>query len=460
MATLKITKGLDIPVAGAPAGELQELSANGRKLTPKFVALDFEPFVDSKPRLLVKAGEVVKRGQPLVEDKGIEGVMFASPASGVVQEVRRGLKRRLLDLVIEVSEKEEIHNWGSLDVKTVSKEKLLERMKEGGVFPHIRQRPFDKLADPGKTPRDIFVRALDTAPFAPPMEMQVKGHEEDFQIGLDALAKLTSGKVHLVYEAGTSFKPFTDAKNVQTHTIEGPHPAGLSSTHIHYIAPITHVDDTVWTLSARDVVVLGHLLRTGEYLVDRVISIAGPGIIDGKTGYFRVRAGQQVENLIAGRVSKGIMRFVSGDLLTGSKVESNGFLGFYHTQLAVLPESVEREMLHFFRLGINKYTASHTYLSGFLDNKERSYEFNTSNHGEHRGFVIAKMYDKVMPMNIPTMQLMKALQGEDYDTAEKLGLLEVAPEDFALGTFVCPSKQELCEIVRKGLANYASEVLA
>jgi Na+-transporting NADH:ubiquinone oxidoreductase subunit A len=459
MTTLKISKGLDIPVRGAPEGPLQELSVDGRAVRPKYISLNFDPFVEARPRLLVKSGEVVKLGQPLIEDKSTPGRMFASPAAGVVQEVRRGLKRRLLDIVIEVSDNEERHSFGSLDVDSASKEQLIDRMKEGGIFAHIRQRPFDRLADPSATPRDIFVRGVETAPFNPPAEMQVKGHEEDFQAGLDALSKLTSGKVHLVYKEGSELSAFTEAKNVERHTVEGPHPAGLSSTHIHFIAPINHVDDTVWTLSARAVVILGHLLRTGEYLVDRVVSIAGPGVLPGKAGYFLVRAGQPVETLIAGRISNGSMRFVSGDLLSGKKVDADGFLGFYHSQLSVVPESVERELLHFFRLGINKYTASHTYLSGFLDKKDRTYNFNTSNHGEHRGFIIGKEYDKVMPMNIPTMQLVKAIQSGDFDYAETLGLLEVAPEDFALATFVCPSKQEMCEIVRNGIAEYASEVL-
>ncbi len=457
MTHIKTKKGLDIPIEGKPQGDVQPLDAPNAYGQLKLIALDFDPFSDVKPRLLKKAGEVVKIGEPLVEDKEFPGRYFASPAAGVVKEVRRGLKRRLLSIVIEVSENEEVVEYPKIKPKDLGKEELTEHFKESGLFAHIRQRPFDTLANPDSDPRAIFVKAIDTNPLSPPFELQVEGHKTDFQVGLDALARFCP--VHLVYAKDTTCDAFTKAENVERHTAEGPHPVGNSSVHIHFISPIQNYEDVVWTVTAYDVICIGHLLRTGKMLLEKVISIAGPGVIPDRTGYFRVRRGCPVATLITNRVQKGHMRFVSGNIYTGKQVGSDGFLGFYDTELIVIPENVSREFLHFFRLGIDKYTASKTYLSGHLDNSKREYSFTTNNHGEHRGFVIGHPYDDIMPMRIPTMQLAKAVMAEDFDLAEDYGLLEVAPEDFGPATFVCPSKMEMVDIIRNGLQAYRAEVL-
>jgi len=456
---IKTSKGLDIPIAGKPEGPIQELEADGREVKAEKIALNFDPFDEIKPKLLVKVDDTVKIGQPLVADKDCMERVFVSPAAGRVIEIKRGLKRRLLNIVIKVDENEKYEEHQSLDPQTAGRDEIIERMKEGGLFAHFRQRPFNLLADPEKTPRAIFVKALESAPFTPPAEMQVEGHEEHFQTGLDALSKLTEGNVHLVFHKDSTLKAFTDAKNVQKHTAEGPHPISSPSLHIHSVSPVRSTEEVVWTANAHDVVLLGYLLNEGRYYTERVVSVAGPGVVPGRTGFFRTRAGVPVECLIAGRSKKEKMRFVSGDVLTGKKVDSDEFLEFYHYGLVLLPESTKREFVHFFRLGVNKYSNSRAYLSGHLKNSEREYEFTTSQHGEHRFFITPEPYEKVMPMNIDVMHLVKAVMAEDYDYAEELGFLEVVGEDFALPTFVCPSKMEMVDIVRKGLRNYSKEVL-
>lgn len=459
MADIRTLKGLTIPVRGAPKGVLRPLEADGKRLSPKRVALTFYSFEGLKPRLLKKAEDVVKIGEPLVEDKSTPGRFFVSPGSGVIVEVKRGLKRRLLEIVIELNKEEEHYERAPLPLTKASRDELIERLKEGGLFAHIRQRPFDRLADPHKKPRAIFVKALESAPFVPSSEMQVEGYESYFQVGLDALKMLTDGDIHLVYSAKSSYLPFKNALNVIHHTAEGPHPVANPSLHIHEISPIQKVEEVVWTLTAYDVTCIGMLLETGRYRTARPISVGGPGCLEGREGFFEGRMGMEIEPLITNRLIHEKMRFVSGNLLMGTEVAAKGFLDFYDMGLALLPLPKEREMLHFFRLGIDKYSASHTYLSGFLKGSERTYNFTTSQHGEERFFVTSSPYDKVMPMNIPTMPLAKAVMAEDFDLAEELGLLEVAPEDFALATFVCPSKMELVEIIRKGLLDYAPEVL-
>lgn len=457
MAHIKIKKGLDIPIEGKPEGKIQSVLADGREVLPSYLSLNLNPFTNIRCNLLVKVGDQVKIGQPICVDKACPGRMFVSPATGVIKEFRRGLKRRLLNIVIEADreEKEVLHP--PMDVGRASKEEIIERLKLGGLFAHIRKRPFNFLADPQKTPRAIFVKAVESAPFAPPFEMQVEGWEQAFQVGLDALKGLTEGPVHLVYKKDCQFTPFTGAEGVEKHTVEGPHPVGNLSLHIHYLSPIKHPEEVIWTLNAHDVVGVGLMLLEGRYFTDRVISIAGPGVLPEKRGFYRVRAGYPIEELIAGRIQEGHQRLISGDVLTGQQVEPQDFLEFYHFGFCVVPESLKREFLHFFRLGTGKFTASGAYASGHLKGKE--YNFTTNLHGEERAFVIGSPYDRVMPMAIPVMALIKAIMAEDYDLAEELGLLEVDAEDFALPTFVCPSKIEMVDIVSQGLQAHAQEVL-
>lgn len=453
MVHIKIKRGLDIPIEGKPKGEVSHLES------PQLVALNLDSFDDLKFRILIREGESVKLGQPLVEDKDCPGRFFVSPAGGVVREIRRGLKRRLLDIVIEMSGKEEKERHPILDPAALSREELIERLKLGGLFAKIRQRPFNFLADPQKIPASIFIKALESAPFTPPAELQVEGFELEFQKGLDLLSKLTEGQVHLIYRQGTNCKAFSEAKGVEHHTAEGPHPVSNPSVHIAEIDPILTPEKVVWSLDALTVVAIGYLFMHGEYFISRVVAIAGPGIIEGRTGYFRLREGYPISGMIAGRVKKGHVRFISGNPLTGHMVDADDFLGFDETVFCAIPENTKREFIHFFRPGMEKYTFSKTYLSGHLDHSYRDYFFTTNQHGEHRPFIDSTLYDEVMPLQIPTMQLVKAIMAEDYDLAAELGLLEVDSEDFALPAFVCPSKIEMTEIVKQGLRRYAADTL-
>jgi len=462
MAHIKIRKGLDIPISGKPMGDPMPLILSGEaspRSAPHQIALDLNPFEDLKFKVLVRLEDKVKLGQPIVEDKDCPGRYFVAPAGGVIREIRRGLKRRLLDVVIEVERPEEVEKHPILDPRQLSRQELIERLKLGGLFAHIRQRPFNFLAEPYKVPRSIFVKAIESLPFTPSAEMQVAGYEKEFQTGLDVLAKLTDGHVHLIYRQGTTTKAFSEAKGVQRHTAEGPHPVSNPSVHISRLDPIRSVEDIVWTLNAHTVIMIGYLFMHGEYFVSRVVSIAGPGILEGKTGYFKVREGFPVSALVAGRLKKGYVRLISGEPLRGRQVESEDYLGFEDTVFCALPENTKREFMHFFRLGMDKYTYSGTYVSGHLDNSQKEYDFSTSQHGESRPFIDGTMSDEVMPLNVSPMNLVKAVLAEDYDLAVQLGLLEVDSEDFDLPTFVCPSKIEMMEIIKKGLQRYSGEML-
>jgi len=462
MAHIKITKGLDIPIEGKPEGPVRPFIPAGEAsplLSPQYISLNLKSFSDLKLKLLVKQDETVQLGQPLVEDKAAPGRMFVAPAAGTIKEITRGYKRSLLDIVIAVDKEEHHREYAKIHVEDSTCETLITRMKEGGIFTHIYVRPFNYLANPDKKPRSIFVKAIESAPYEPPAELQIKGHEYEFQIGLNALSKLSDGNVHLIYRLGSDQKAFSQAKNVQKHTAEGPHPIGNASIHIQAIDPIKKPDDVIWTIKAHHVVALGYLLEHGKIFVERVISIAGPGILPERTGYFKVRDGYPISPLLAGGIQKGPQRFISGNPLTGYKVEEEDFLGFENCVFSVIPENYKREFMHFFRLGISKYTFSKTYLSGHLNNTDEQYFFSTNQHGEHRAFIDSTLYDKVQPLAVPTMLLVKAVMAEDFELAESLGLLEVVGEDFALPSFVDPSKIEMGEIIDKGLKRYANEVL-
>lgn len=448
---IQVKKGLDIPINNKPQGDI-------RPLHPfHVVALHLDAFEEISFTLHVKLGDEVKIGQPLAESKHVSGKMFVSPASGIITNISRGLKRRLISIEIRISEKESFFEQGSLNHQTASREEIVSHLMKGGIFPHLRRRPFDLLAEPTSIPKAIFVSAVDTLPFSVPPELHVRGHETEFQIGLQTLTKLTSGKVHLVFRKESTCKAFTEAKSVEKHIVTGPHPSGNVSTHIHFIHPLLKVDDLVWTLNINDVIAVGKMMHQGRYHYERVLSLAGNGFQKEKVGFYQGRMGCNIAELSQNALVEGPLRLISGDPLVGFGAEKKDFLGFYHTTLSALVESAQRESFHFFRWGLRKYSSFRAYASG-RTKSALEFEFTTNQHGEERAFIDGSIYDKVMPLKVPTMFLIKALLAEDYELAHNLGLLEVCAEDFALPAFICPSKIEMVEIVKEGLLKSAKEL--
>jgi len=441
---IKIKRGLNIPFRSSTRSAISSLPK------PTKVALNLNVFDDIRFKLLVKVGDSVKIGQPLAENKAVPGQLFLSPAGGVVCELKRGLKRRLLDIVIDVAdhEKEYIHKVP----ENLSKESLLELFLRAGIFPHIRLRPFDLIADPTHLPRAIFVRAVELRPLVPPADKQVEGREAFFAKGLETLGKIA--KVHLVHEEGSRCRSFINAEGVERHSVEGPYPASNPSVHIHHVMPIKKVSDYTWTIDVEGVITIGKLMVEGKYYIDRVIGLGGEGVFE--DAYFHGRMGYPIAELTKGRVKEELLSYISGDPLSGNSADPTDFLGFFDSCVSVLPVNVKRQKFHFLRLGQNKYSATRTYLSGFFPKK--SYPFTTNQHGEERAFVDPAIYDKVMPMRIPTAHLVKALLAQDFELAEILGVYEVAAEDFILPTFICPSKIEMVAIVKQGLHLFAKEM--
>ena len=440
---IRIKRGLDIPFADRPSSFLHSLPK------PRQIALNLEPFDAIRFKLHVKVGDHVKLGQPLAENKAIPGQMFVSPAAGQVSELKRGLKRRLLDIVIDVDEEEEefIHEPPGED-----RDAILDFFLRAGVFPHIRQRPFDLIANPKHLPKAIFVRALESRPYVPAAGWQVEGRYPFFEKGLEVLGNIAP--VHLVHGESTKCVDFRNAKGVERHSIKGPHPAGNPSVHIHHIMPIKRAQDYIWTIDVEGVNTIGKLFLKKSYYVDRIIGVAGSGLTE--SAYFKGRMGYPIADIVKDRTKEELLCFISGDPLTGSRVDLADFLGFYDSCVSVLPVNTKRQLFHFLRLGRKKYSATRTYFSGFVPKK--SYAFTTNQHGEERAFIDPTVYDKVMPMRIPTAHLVKAILAQDFELAEALGIYEVAPEDFVLPTFICPSKIDMVGIVKQGLHLFAKEM--
>lgn len=444
-----IKKGLDIPILGRPEGKISPLPP------PSLVSLNLAPFSEIGFKLLVKEGAQVKIGQPLAENKAVPGQMYVSPACGTVSEIRRGQKRQLLDIVIAVAQKEEYEEHGPLSLRETSKEQILQRLLQGGIFPHIRMRPFDLVATPRLLPKHIFVSALTSVPLAPPAEMHVEGEEESFQAGLDALAKLTEGRVHLVFRDKTACRAFSDARGALKHTVVGPHPAGNPSLHIHRVHPIKNAQEIIWTLSAPDVVTLGKMVSQGRYYTKRIVAVAGSGVQEGKRGFFAARAGLPLSSFASFLISETPLQLISGDPLSGSSAKEEDFLGFYHNCFSAIPQNTERKWMPFMRLSSKNFSSFRTYFSLPF---RMGYSFTTNQHGEGRPFIDGSVYQKAMALRIPVMELTRAVLAENFELAETLGLLEVAPEDFALPAFICPSKIDFMEIIRRGLRQYAHEL--
>lgn len=391
----------------------------------------------------------MEAGSPLFHDKYNERVQYLSPVSGTVKEVVRGAKRRVLAIEITADATDTYRSFDKVNPATASREQVLDAVLAGGMFPFIEQRPFAVPADPKDTPRSIHVSGFSSAPLAPETAVVMAGRMEAFQAGIHALNKLAGpGGVHLGVRSGDA--TFNGVTGCEITAFDGPHPAGNVGVQIHAIAPINR-GEVVWTMHMEDVANLGHLLLNGEYKMDRVIAAAGSE--HPAPQHFAVRLGAQVSTVLAGFTANADTRIVSGDPLTGQQVDATGYLGDQHHQVTVLPEGNKPKFLlttGWLGLGLDKFSLSHAFPTWLLP-KSKEFALDTCNNGEERAFVVSGQYDAVFPFDIYPEQLIKSIIVNDIDAMEKLGIYEVAPEDFALCEYACTSKIQSQRIVREGL---------
>ncbi len=437
---IKIKNGLNINLLG----EAEKIITEAH---PKKCAIKPIDFVGVFPKLMVKEGDEVKAGTPLFFDKYREDIIFTAPVSGKVTEIRRGAKRVLLEIVVEADGRNDFLDFGKASPATLSREEIVARMLQSGVWPLIRQRPYSIIAEPKAEPKAIFISAFDTAPLAPDFDLILHSNEEPFQAGLDILAKLTSGKVHLNLDTRQMGPKIWDAfKGVRINYFSGKHPSGNVGTQIAHLDPINK-GDIVWYLRPQEVIAIGRLFLTGKIDNTRLIAFSGSEVV--KPRYIRTLLGSSIEEIVKDGLKTSNVRYISGNALSGKKIEFDGFVGYYDNQITVLPEGDHYEFIGWALPGLNKFSYSHTFLSWITPHKR--YALDTNLNGAERAYVMTGKYEKVFGWDIYPLELIKATIIEDIDLMEKLGIYEVDEEDFALCEFIDTSKTEIQAIIRHGL---------
>lgn len=444
---ITIKKGLDLPIAGKPAQVIHD----GAAITE--VAVLGEEYVGMRPSMKVREGDVVKKGQVLFEDKKNPCVVFTAPASGTVTAINRGAKRVLQSVVIKLEGESQMTfaKYSIEQLANLTVEQVKQNLVESGLWTALRTRPFSKIPAIDSKPSSIFVNAMDTNPLAAEPALIIKENAEAFQNGLTVLSRLNEGKLFVCKAAGTSI-PTINASNVQVEEFSGPHPAGLSGTHIHFLDPVS-ISKFVWYINYQDVIAIGKLFTTGELYVDRVVSLAGPQVKNPRL--VRTRLGANLNELTAGELADGENRVISGSVLNGhTAVAPVNYLGRYALQVSVIAEGREKEFLGWISPGSNKFSITRTVLGHF---GHKLFKFTSAINGGHRAMVPIGTYERVMPLDIIPTLLLRDLSAGDTDSAQALGCLELDEEDLALCTFVCPGKNEYGPMLRAALDKIEKE---
>ena len=447
---IKIKKGLDIPLSGDAERIVVDMRSEER------YAVKPPDVVGFTPRLLVAEGDEVVAGQPLVEDKRDQRLTLPSPVNGKVQAIVRGEKRRLMEVIV-ASGKTGVSGCSGVSGESGTTGGARALSPEAPVWWMIKERPFGTIADPDHKPKGIFVSMRDTNPLAPDLAFALRGREHEFEAGIAALGRLA--EVHTVHA-------------------EGPHPAGNVGTQIAAISPLNK-GEYVWTVNAQDVATIGRWCLTGEYRPERVIAVGGPAAKCPK--YYRVLCGTGIQRITEVQLmdpcypqlttahSPLSTRIISGSVLSGSRIDADGFLGMYDHQLTFIAEGDQYEFMGWLMPGLNKFSFSKTFLSGLmapfkmlepLMPVKPTYSFNTNLHGSVRPFLFTGSFERVFPFDIYPLQLIKACIVGDIELQEQLGIYEVEPEDFALCEFIDPSKTEIQTIIREALEVLRKEATA
>ncbi|WNJ94491.1 Na(+)-translocating NADH-quinone reductase subunit A [Vibrio ruber] len=444
---ITIKKGLDLPIAGTPS----QVISDGKTISK--VALLGEEYVGMRPTMHVRVGDEVKKAQILFEDKKNPGVKFTSPVCGKVVEVNRGAKRVLQSVVIEVAgdAQETFDKFDASQLASLDREQVRTQLVDSGMWTAFRTRPFSKVPAIDSATKAIFVTAIDTNPLAADPQLIINEQSDAFVAGLDILSVLTEGKVY-VCKQGKSL-PRSAQSNVEEHVFEGPHPAGLPGTHMHFLYPVD-LNHVAWSINYQDVIAIGHLFLTGELYVDRVVSLAGPVV--NKPRLVRTTIGASLDELVDNEIMPGEVRVISGSVLSGVKASGpHAYLGRYHLQVSVLREGREKELFGWLVPGKHKFSVTRSYLGHLFQGQ--LFNMTTSTNGSERAMVPIGNYEKIMPLDMEPTLLLRDLCAGDTDSAQRLGILELDEEDLSLCTFVCPGKYEYGMLLRECLDKIEKE---
>lgn len=437
---IRIKKGLDIKLVG-----VAEKINTKTSLSSVYAILpsDFHGII---PKLIAREGVKVKAGEALFHSKSDERILFPSPVSGTITEVVRGERRKILTIKITADSQQDFKDFGKKDVSTMSGEDVKKHLFASGCWPFIKQRPFDIIANPNQNPKEIFISAYASAPLAADFDYTLAGKEAELQAAITAVAKLTSGKVHVSVGANSN-SPFEKLTGIELHKVSGPHPSGNVGTQISKISPINK-GEVVWVINPHDLLIIGELLLTGKFNANRIVALTGSKFT--KPHYVTTIIGAPIKDITANNLNNDNTRIISGNVLTGLKVREDNFLRYYDNQITAIPEGNDYEFFGWNKPIFNKVSTSRALTFSWL-NPNKKYDLTTNTNGEQRAFVVTGSYEQVFPLDIYPLQLLKAFMYKDLDEMEALGGYEVAPEDFALTEFICVSKQPHQKIIREGL---------
>ena len=449
----RLKRGLDLPLAGDPEQVIHQATRVSR------VGVLGADQVGLKPTFHVQPGERVRRGQLLFDDKARPGVRTTAAAAGVVKALHRGDKRAFEALVIEVDgddapdAQSPFASWTGSRPEELSANDVRSLLLESGLWCALRARPFSRVPDPASSPRALFITAIDTRPQAPSVDVVLAGRMDEFHAGVAALARLTQGATFVCVAPGSSITA-PAMPNVRLEVFDGPHPAGNAGTHIHVLSPVD-LERTVWHVGYQDVAAIGRLLRTGRLEVERVISLAGPGVL--RPRLLRARLGAATDELVRGEIAPGRQRVISGSVLDGriAAGEVQGYLGRHHQQVSVLAEAGERELFGWIAPGGDKFSVWGVVLGAWRRGAKLA--LTTTTNGGSRAMVPIGSFERVMPLDLMPTFLLRALLMKNDERAEALGCLELDEEDLGLCTFVCPGKAEYGPLLREALTRIEKE---
>ena len=438
---VKLRKGLDINLKGKAAKTKMPVHSTGD------YALVPDGFVGMKPKVVVKEGDHVLAGDTLFCNKACPSVSFSSPVSGVVTQVLRGERRKVLSVQVKADEQQQFHDYGVEDVDRLDGETVKQKLLEAGLFGYIDQLPYGISTTPDTNPKAIFVSALRDMPLAADFEVELQGNEQYFQAGLTALSKMAP--VSLGIGAAQSASALVEAKNVEVTVFDGPCPAGNVDVQVNHLNPVNR-GEIVWTVDPSAVIFFGRLFLTGKVDLHRTIAVAGSRVE--RPCYVDVLVGTKLSDIICGNVKQGDhVRILNGNPLTGVKSAADDYLGVHVSEVTLIPEGDDKdEVLGWIAPRTSDFSVSRSYFS-WLQGKGHEYDLDARVKGGVRHIIMSGEYDSVLPMDIYGEYLIKAILAGDIDRQEQLGIYEVRPEDFALAEFVDSSKQPLQKIVRKGL---------
>lgn len=448
---MKLQKGLDLPITGAPLQTIHE----GPKITK--VAVNGQDFVGLKPKMLVSVGDKVKKGQPLFLHKASEDVLYVAPGGGTVSAINRGERRVLETIVIDLDENEEEVSFEPVEAASIidlDRQIVQKRLYESGQWVYFKTRPYSYVPEADSVPHSIFVTAMDTDPLAADAGVVIAENAKAFSAGIDALSRLTDGSVYICHAPETTIPPIK-ADNARRESFEGPHPAGLAGTHIHFLDPVG-TDKTVWSIAYNDVIAIGNLFLTGKIDTDRVIALCGP--LASNPRLVKTRAGASIEEMIAGEVKPDIdCRVISGSVLSGVAAHDQfAFLSRSARQITLIEEDRKQHILGWANPSAKGWSFDNLRLSALLG-RDKKFDFGTNMHGGSRAMVPYGSYERVVPMDILPTQLLRAILTVDTDLAQKLGALELDEEDLALCSFICHSKYEYGHALRINLTKIEKE---